>query len=280
MRLSLLTVFFLVYVVALSFIPLIHQTYVAQSSWLGYGTGAYSFQGPSYFVLFNDPYDGSSKPNVHLNPSFAPNERISLVEFSDWTSYVDGYNMFNDFNVTIRTFSPTVLNVTYTRPGLVLHKYIDGSSPDQITVKFIANKEVVAHFELWKWLMTKVNGVTIAEASKPTFIPNSTTISYTFLDQSTQVTGQGQIVLSRVPNQVEVWPFENGFNRVSIDFINSETTFTVSGSVDNVNQPFPLWSYNDLAYVFPIVAIAVVVIFLGLERRGQKSKARTSSPGR
>jgi hypothetical protein len=280
LRLRSLTAFFLVYVVALSFIPLIHQVFVAQSSWLGYGTGAYAFQGPSYFVLFNDPYDGSSKPNVHVNPSFAPNERISLVEFSDWTSYVDGYNMFNDFNVTIRTTSPTVLDVTYTRPGLVLHKFIDASSPDQIIVKFVASKEVVAHFELWKWVMTKVNGVTVAEAPKPTFISNSTTISYTFQDQSTQATGQGQIVLSRVPNQVEVWPFENGFNRISIDFINSETSFTVSGSVDNVNQPFPLWSYNDLPYVLPIVAIAVVLIFLGFERRGQKDKARSSRPGR
>ena len=146
-------------------------------------------------------------------------------------------------------------------------------------MKFVANKEVVAHFELWKWVMMKVNGVTIAEAPKPTFIPNSTTISYTFPRPIDPSHWSGQIVLSRVPNQIEVWPFENGFNRITVDFINSETSFTVSGSVDNVNQPFPLWSYNDLPYVLPIVAIAVVLIFLGFERRGQKSKARSSRPG-
>jgi hypothetical protein len=275
-----LTAFFVVYVVALSFIPLIHQVYVAQSAWLGYGTGAYSFQGPSYFVLFNDPYDGSSKPNVHVNPSFAPNERISLVEFSDWTSYVNGFNMFNDFNVTIRADTPTLLDITYSRPGLTFHKLIDCSSHDHITVGFVANREVIAHFELWKWVMTKVNGVTIANAPKPTFIPNSTTISYSFQDQTTRATGEGEIVMSRVPEQVEVWPFENGFNRISVDFINSEMAFTVSGSVDNVNQPFPVWSYGDLPYVLPIVAVAVVLIFLGFERRGEKNKTRTGRPSR
>jgi len=280
LKLRSLTTFFVIYVVALSFIPLIHQVYVAQSAWLGYGTGAYAFQGPSYFVLFNDPYDGSSKPNVHINPSFAPNERISLIEFSDWTSYIDGFNMFNDFNVTIRTASPTLLDVTYTRPGLTLHKFIDGSSPDQITITFVANREVIAHFELWKWIMTKVEGVTSEQASKPTFISNSTSISYSFQDQLTQATGQGQILLSRVPEKVEVWPFENGFNKITLDFINSEMTFTVSGSVDNVNETFPVWSYADLTYVLPIVAIFAVSIFLWFERHGEKNKTSTSRSSR
>jgi hypothetical protein len=276
LKLRSVTAFFLVYVVALSFIPLIHQVFVSQSSWLGYGTGDYAYQGPSYFVLFNNPYDGSSKPNIHVNPSFAPSERISLVEFSDWTSYVDGYNMFNDFNVTIRSPSPQLLDITYTRPGLVLQKTIDTSSPNQVIVKFVANKEVIAHFELWKWLITNVNGFNITNTPKPSFIPNSTAITYTFLDQSTQATGHAQILLSRVPEQIEVWPFENGFNRVSVDFINSEMAFTVSGSVDNANQPFPLWSYDDLSYVLPIVAIVVVLIYVGFERRGEKSKTRSS----
>ena len=69
---KILTIFFIVYVIALSFIPLVHQLFIAQSSWLGYGTGDYAYQAPTYFVLFNNPYDGSSKPNIHVNPSFAP----------------------------------------------------------------------------------------------------------------------------------------------------------------------------------------------------------------
>ena len=279
MKLRIATVFFLVYVVALSFIPLYHQTLVSQSSWLGYGTGDYAFQGPSYFVLFNDPYDGSSKPNIHINPSFAPSERISLVEFSDWTSYVDGYNMFNDFNVTIRSPFPQILNVSYTRPHLSFYKIINASSPNQITVRFVAPREVIAHFELWKWIITNVNGYNITNTPKPAFIPNATTLSYSFFDQATQATGHVQILLSRVPEQIEVWPFENGFNRISLDVINSEIAFTVSGSVNNVNQPFPIWSYNDLPYVLPIVAIAVALIYLEFERRGEKSKARFRGTG-
>jgi len=90
---SRLTLFFAIYIIAMSFIPLLHDTLIAQGRWLGYGTGAYQYQSQSYFVLFNDPYDGSSKPHIHVNPSFAPASRISLIEFSDWTSWVNGHNL-------------------------------------------------------------------------------------------------------------------------------------------------------------------------------------------
>lgn len=270
---KILTIFFIVYVIALSFIPLVQQLFIAQSSWLGYGTGAYAYQSPSYFVLFNDPYDGSSKPNIHVNPSFAPNERISIIEFSDWTSYVDGFNLFNDFNVTIRaSVDGKTLDVTYTRPGLVLHKFIEVSS-DTVQVKMIANKEFSAHVELWKWIMTSVNNVTIATAPKPMVIPTSTSINFTFNDQSLNAIGVGEISLSRVPTQIEVWPFENGFNRVTVDFINSEMTFTVSGSITEPGQVS--WSYGDLAYALPVIAIITVTGYVLVERHGQKNKDRT-----
>ena len=274
MRFKSLTTFVVVYIIALSFIPLIHQTLIAQGSWLGYGTGAYAFQSPSYFVLFNDPSDGSSKPNIHVNPSFAPNERISLVEFSDWTSYVDGYNLFNDFNVTLRA-SPKILDATYTRPGLVLHKFIDLSSPNSVIVKFVANKEVSAHFEMWKWIFTSVNSITIRDAPKPAVLPISTDIDFTFNDQTQAAVGSGEISLSRVPTQIEVWPFENGFNRVTVDFINSEMTFNVSGFVAEVGQATFTWNYAYLPYVLPAIAILVVAIYLLAERHGKKDKDLT-----
>ena len=270
---KILTIFFIVYVIVLSFVPLVHQVFIAQSSWLGYGTGAYAYQSPSYFVLFNDPYDGSSKPNIHVNPSSAPNDRISIVEFSDWTSYVDGFNLFNDFNVTIRASGDgKILDATYTRPGLALHKLIDLSS-GAVQVKMVASKEINAHVELWKWVMTSVNA--ISTASKPTVIPTSTSINFTFNDQSLNAIGEGEISLSRIPTQIEIWPFENGFNRVTVDFINSEMTFTVSGSITQPGQVS--WSYADLPYVLPVIAIVVVTGYLLLaERYGKERKDRPS----
>jgi len=274
LKLRSLSTFFVVYLVALSFIPLIHQTFIAQSTWLGYGLGAYAFQSPSYFVLFNDPYDGSSKPNIHVNPSFSPNERISLIEFSDWTSYVNGYNLFNDFNVSIST-SAKSLGVTYTGHGLVIHKFVDVPTGDYVSVKIIASKEITAHIEMWKWVFTSVNGVTITTAPKPTMLPISQNIDLTFLDQASGVTGNGSVKMSRVPSQIEVWPFENGFNRITVDYINSEMEFVVSGSVVGNQQPFPTWNYADLPYVLPIVAIAAVSLYLLLvEKHGKENKAR------
>jgi hypothetical protein len=279
MKLRRLTIFFIAYLVALSFIPLIHQTFIAQSRWAGYGLGAYAYQSPNYFVLFNDPYDGSSKPNIHINPSFAPNERISLVEFSDWTSYVNGYNLFNDFNATIAAASSRKLDVTYTGHGLVVHKFVDIPTGEYVSVKIVANKEISVHIEMWKWVFTSVNGVTISTAPKPTLLPISQTLNVTFLDQSLGVTGTGSIKMSRVPSQLEVWPFENGFNRITVDYVNSEMEFTVSGSAGSSQQSSLTWSYTDLPYVFPIIAIGAVSIYLLLvERHGKKNKTRTRRP--
>jgi len=277
LKIPIVTTFFLAYVIALSFIPLAHQTFVAQSSWLGYGTGAYAFQSPTYFVLFNDPYDGSSKPNIHVNPTFAPNERISLVEFSDWTSYVNGFNLFNDFNVTmnISKTSRSRLEATYTRPGLVVHKFVDVSAAGQVIVGLQTSKEMVAHIEMWKWLMTSINGFRIQDTLKPKLIPITQRINFTFRDQTFLTSGGGSIELSRVPNQIEVWPFEGGFNRVTVDFINSEMTFTVLGTTANTQQKSPIWNYTDLPYALPIIAVTVASLYLLVEHYGRKGKDHT-----
>jgi hypothetical protein len=272
-----LTVFFVIYIVGLSFVPLIHQTLLSENAWLGYGTGAYALQSPHYFILFNDPYDGSSKPNIHINPTFAPNARISLIEFSDWTSWVDGYNLFNDFNVTIRPGKPA-LDVTYTRPGITIHKFVE-VSPDgnSVTVKLVANKGLAVHLELWKWVMSSVNDISAAGVTKPLVIPTTTAINYTFQYQPLNALGSASILLSRVPSQIEVWPFEDGFNKITVDFVNSEMSLTVSGTMSTTTTPTFNWDYADLPYVLPTVAILVVALYLLVGKYGKHKKGRSRS---
>ena len=271
---SVVTVFFAVYIISLSFIPLVHDTLLARNAWLGYGTGAYSFQGEHYFVLFNDPYDGSSKPNVHINPYFAPNDRISLIEFSDWTSYVNNFNLFNDFTAIMRANQQT-LKVTYARPEITLYKYVL-ISPNEVTIKFNSTKEFTAHLELWNWVMTSVNGMTIKETPKPAQIPTTTQIDFTFQDQRLQDLGTGRIVLSRTPVQIMIWPYENGFNKITIDFVNSEMALTVSGSMTAAGGSYPTLNYTELPYILPVVAVLVVAIYMLVDKYGKTLKNRSS----
>lgn len=271
---TLVTVFFAVYIISLSFIPLVHDTLLARNAWLGYGTGAYSFQGEHYFVLFNDPYDGSSKPHIHVNPDFAPNDRIDLLEFSDWTSWVDGFNFFNDFNATTRANQQT-LDITYSRPGILLHKYVT-ATPNDITVKLISDKEFTAHLELWRWVMTSVNGISIKQAPKTIQIPTTTQIEFTFQDNRLHSQGTGKIVLSRVPVQIVIWPYEDGFNKITIDFVNSEMSLTVSGSMTPAGPSYPTWNYSDLPYVLPVIAVLVVAVYLLVDKYGKTLKDRAS----
>jgi len=220
-----LVVFFAVYIIALSFIPLVHDSLLAQARWMGYGTGAYEYQNQHYFVLFNDPYDGSSKPHIHVNPDFAPAARISLLEFSDWTSWVNDHNLFNEFNATIRA-NPRALDVTYTRPEIAVHKFVE-VSPETVKVTLISDKEFSAHLEIWRWVMASVNGVSIREVPKPLVVPPTRVIEFTFEDERLQSRGHGSILLSASPAEIKIWPHEKGFNRITIDFVNSEMSFTV-----------------------------------------------------
>jgi hypothetical protein len=272
-----LVVFFMVYIVALSFIPLIHDTLLAQARWMGYGTGAYEYQNQRYFILFNDPYDGSSKPHIHVNPSFAPASRISLLEFSDWTSWVNDHNLFNEFNVTVRASQQT-LDVTYTRPEIVIHKYIEVSS-DSVKVTLQSEKEFTAHFEMWRWVMTTINGISIGSVTKPLTISPTTQIDFTFEDERLQSLGTGQIVLSAVPAQIQIWPHEKGFNKITVDFVNSMMSFTVSGSMEAAGTPSLNWSYALLPYVLPVVSITVVALYLLVGRYGRTIKNRVTRRG-
>jgi len=269
-----LVVFFAIYIIALSFIPLVHDTLLAQARWMGYGTGAYEYQNQHYFVLFNDPYDGSSKPHIHVNPDFAPAARISLLEFSDWTSWVNDHNLFNEFNATIRA-NPRALDVTYTRPEIAIHKFIE-VSPETVKVTLTSDKEFSAHLEIWRWVMASVNGVSIREAPKPLVVPPTRVIEFTFEDERLQSRGHGSILLSASPTEIKIWPHEKGFNRITIDFVNSEMSLTVSGSIEAVGTPSQTWSYALLPYVLPVVAIAVVGLYLLVGKYGRTLKNRAT----
>ena len=213
-----------------------------------------------------------------MNPRFAPAERISLVEFSDWTSYVNDHNLFNEFNTTVRTNQtaiPRVLNITYSSPEIVVHKFID-VSPDSVIITMNSTKEFRAHLELWKWVMTSVNGVSLADTVKPLVIPPTTSIEFTYEDDRLQSVGRGRIMLSSLPVQVQIWPHLKGFNKISIDFVNSRMIFAISGSMEAVGMPSPSWNYTLLPYVLPVVAIAVVAIYLLVGRYGRTLKNRST----
>jgi hypothetical protein len=272
-----LTLFFVIYIIALSFIPLLHSTLLGQERWLGYGTGAYQYQSRNYFVLFNDPYDGSSKPHIHVNPSFAPASRISLVEFSDWTSWVNDHNLFNEFNVAIRA-DPQTLDVTYSRPELVIHKYIEMPS-DAVRVTLQSENEFRAHIEMWRWVMTSINGISIKDVTEPLVIAPTTLIEFTFSDDRLPGLGQGRIVMSAMPSQIEIWPHETGFNKITVDFVNSMMSFTVSGSMEAVGAPSLNWDYALLPYVLPVVSITVVALYLLVGRYGRTIKNRAARRG-
>lgn len=307
-----LTAFFIVYIIGLSFIPIIHDATLAEARWVGYGTGAYQYQNQRYYVLFNDPYDGSSKPHIHLSPDFAPAARVPLLEFSDWTSYVNEHNLFNEFNATVQA-TEQMLNVTYVGPinvtyvgPIVVHKLVE-MSPSFVNVTLYSEKEFKGHIEIWRWVMTSVNGIYINETVKPdkliikseeeeepppkgVEIKPTIKIGFTFEDERLQSVGMGNITLNALPREVWIWPHQKGFNKISIDFKEKSISAIITGMInrtETVTQTATAtgtatgsatssqgWSYVLLRSVLPLVAVSVIVLYLLVDRFGGTLKDR------
>jgi hypothetical protein len=187
---------------------------------------------------------------------------------------VNDHNLFNEFNTKFRADGNT-LDVTYSSPEVVIHKYVE-VSPDAAKVTFQSDREFTAHVEMWRWVMISVNGISIKDAPKPVTITPTTMIEFAFEDERLQATGRGSITLSAVPVQIEIWPHENGFNRITVDFVNSMMSFTVSGSMEAVGTPSLDWSYALLPYVLPVVAISVVALYLLVDKYGRTLKNRVT----
>jgi len=170
---------------------------------------------------------------------------------------------------------PRTLDVTYTLPGTVIHKYVEVST-ESVKIILQSEKEFAAHLEIWRWVMTSINGISIKDTSKPVTSPPTTVVEFTFEDERLQSLGRGSIVMSAMPSQLKIWPHEKGFNRITVDFVNSMMVFTVAGSMEAVGAPSPPWSYALLPYVMPIVAIAVVALYLLVDRYGRALKDRAS----
>lgn len=267
-------VLFVVYIVAFSFVPLVYDTLLGNNKWVGYGNGAYVFQSRKYFVFFNDPYDGSSKPQIYVDPDFAPATRISLLEFSDWASWINGHNLFSEFNATVRSIAPTLM-VTYVGFGTVIQKLVN-VSPSGVNITLRSDKEFKAHIELWRWVMTSINRISVKDVSNATSIAATRSIAFGFDVPSPQGLGRGSILLSATPTEIKIWPYTEGFNKITIDFMSSEMIFAVSGSVEPVGVPKIAWSSSYLSYVLPVVAISVVVLYLLVDEHGRTSKNNPS----
>jgi hypothetical protein len=185
--------------------------------------------------------------------------------------------MFSEFNATVRADS-NVLAVTYTNTNITVYKFVEVTE-DTVKVILNSNREFRAHLELWRWVMTSVNGISIKEVSKPLTIPVTNRIDFTFEDSRLQSLGQGSILLSAPPMQVQIWPHEEGFNKITVDFVNSLMSLTVSGSMKAVGRPSATWDYSMLPYVLPIVSISVVAVYLLVNKYGRTLKNRAARRG-
>jgi hypothetical protein len=187
---------------------------------------------------------------------------------------VNDHNLFNEFNVVMRA-DPQALDVTYSLPEIVIHKYVEVSS-ESVKVTLQSEKEFRAHLEIWRWVMTAINGISIKDTTKPLAIAPTTLVEFTFEDERLQSLGRGRIVMSAMPAEVKIWPHEKGFNKITVDFVNSMMSFTVSGSMEAIGTPSQPWNYALLPYVMPIVAITVVGLYLLVGKYGRAFKNRAT----
>jgi hypothetical protein len=150
-------------------------------------------------------------------------------------------------------------------------------SSDAVKVILQSEKEFGAHVEMWRWVMTSINGISIKDVAKPLVIAPTTLLEFTFTDDHIPGLGHGCIVMSAMPSQIEIWPHETGFNKITVGFVNSMMIFTVSGSMEAVGAPSLEWNYSLLPYILPVVSITVVALYLLVGKHGRALKNKLSS---
>ena len=99
--------------------------------------------------------------------------------------------------------------VTYTGFGTVIQKSVN-VSPDGVNITLRSDKEFKAHIELWRWVMTSINRVSVKDVSNATSIAATKSIGFMFDVPSPQGLGRGSVLMSTAPTEIKIWPYREG----------------------------------------------------------------------
>lgn len=253
MKLKLLDYLFVCFVIAVSFTPLLPLR-----GWQGYGpAGEFYYTGDLIQLRYNDPSFGNDKPQVFISEAGRP---VSLIEFSDHNSYVDGLNLYVNFTVKTR-IEGGVLRAMYYSPSLSLIKTVK-PLVDGVKVTYNFNRTASLYLTLWRWYFASVGpfNMPMTRSLEPS---NSLNFS---VAESGRI-HHAQLVLEPKPvNMTVSGVLGSGLNKITLEFRADVVTVEVRVlNPQNLNMFFTL-DLRESNYLYPIIAVAVSSFYLWLKR--------------
>jgi len=248
---------FVAYVIALSLIPLIPLR-----GWQGYGpSGEFYYTGDKIHIRYNDPSFGNDKPHIFVAES---GRTISLIEVSGYNSYVNGKNLYYDFDKKTRVVDNKLV-VFHTSPNLFIVQEIIPMD-DSVRIVYRCNCTMNMTLTLWRWTYESVAGFDRPVTRE---LDPSNVIPFSVADGGRIY--KAQLLLSPTPRHIEISGIvPDGLNKITLELVGDEIVIDVVlvGATD-VGW-IPALDVRDSKYLYPMIATVSSVFYLALLRKSSR----------
>ncbi|MCS7107434.1 MAG: hypothetical protein NZ902_04960 [Acidilobaceae archaeon] len=257
-----------VYIVSLSFVPLVNS-FFRNGEWVGFERGAYYYRNNKLEVRIAGFPEGLGKPRIYIyapNSSYRP---IMLVEFDDRETTVNGYSLYHDLeNLTLRKRETTVI-LNYELKGEVIVRKIIWPEEERVTISLESEESSEFVLVMKGRNCSMVNGMELG-GSRSTLEFYRERFSMGF-----EVKGVGKGVVDfnlSSPAEVKVLRDKDRCT-IAIEYYGERLSMTVRGEMESTAvSPISILATNVVNHRFvqillPLVAIGAVALGWALWRK-------------
>jgi len=258
---TLVDVLFVVLVVSLSLTP-----FICSRGWDGHAPGTFVYQNENYYVKYSDDTIKTDKPHIFIQEGWPIKSLIDMVELSDYQSFVNGLNLYEDFE-SHGQLTDDGLTIFYSGSSQ-LTKSITVTD-EGVMVSYESDHPIKLRLTLWRWYFSGVEGSDYRGMLLPLKVKPKKTLSFEFKDGSR--TYRGVVKLSDEPMNIEVCRNFDGLNKIIIDYVGSYLSIRIS--LDNTYQSssFKI-AHKNLLY--PLISVFLGLVYLWARRYAFLVKVR------
>ena len=270
---TLVDILFVVLVVSLSFAP-----FICLSGWDGYApesqsNATYVYQNETWYIRYSDETIRTDKPRIFLLERWPVKGLIDLVELSDHQSFVNGLNLYEDFESHGGLVGDELI-VSYGSNHGNLHLTKSIRVTDEgVMVTYDSDQPIELRLTLWRWYFSAVDDCDYRGVPQPLKVETKDTLRFEFEDGGQ--TYRGILKLSDEPSNIEVGRDLNGLNKILIDYVGSYLSIKIA--LESASRSSLKIANKDLLY--PLISIVLGAVYLKVGRYAFVVKIRPNRTG-
>jgi hypothetical protein len=257
---TLVDILFVAHVVSLSLTP-----FICPRGWDGRAPGNFTYQNETYYVKYSDDTIRTDKPHIFLLEGWPVKSPVDIIELSDHQSFVNGLNLYKDFESHGR-LTDEGLTVFYGGSPF-LTKSITVTD-EGVIVRYESDQPMELRLTLWRWYFSSVEGSDFRGVLPPLKVEPKKTLSFEFKDGSR--TYRGVVRLSDGPLNIEVGRDSKGLNKIIIDYVGSHLSVRIA--LEGASQ----FSFriDNKGLLYPLISVVFGLVYLWVRRYAFVVKVR------